>query len=472
MRFPNRAGIIVAACLFAVAVPSASSALERPVTLEEAVKAALEHSPKSRMSQLAVEKARDIRNGSLGPMFPNVTIDAGLQYWDDATGMDFLGGDMPSDDELAAAVEPFAALIPEESKATFGKLMNGLSKMRNYQVADQLTASVTIQAVQPLTPLISLAAAWRAYGAAEDAARLEAVAERNNITYEVSQVFFQLMSAIRMTEVARQGVELVQAHLKMAQSFQKADMVGRDDVLRAETALAQISAQYDQGRHGVELARAALNVMMGIPPDEETVPAGDFPDEPPELTITEEDAVERALAARPEQSKLQAQVRMAEAGKAARVGQLVPVIAAVFRYTWFHGSEFQRENSAFIGAVLQWDFWNMGQRWFEMKAADKDLQMARAGMDMARDLITLDVRKAFIDLKTGRSLIASYRKAVESAEENLRVVTKKYEAASATSVEMLDAHTSLNMARANLAVAVNNYYISYANLQRALAGSL
>ena len=83
-----------------------------------------------------------------------------------------------------------------------------------------------------------------------------------------------------MTEVARQGVELVQAHLKMAQSFQKADMVGRDDVLRAETALAQISAQYDQGRHGVELARAALNVMMGIPPDEETVPAGDFPDEP------------------------------------------------------------------------------------------------------------------------------------------------------------------------------------------------
>ena len=134
MRFPNRAGIIVAACLFAVAVPSASSALERPVTLEEAVKAALEHSPKSRMSQLAVEKARDIRNGSLGPMFPNVTIDAGLQYWDD-DGHGFPGVTCP-DDELAARWS-FCRADPGRVEGYARKAHERLSKMRNYQVADR-----------------------------------------------------------------------------------------------------------------------------------------------------------------------------------------------------------------------------------------------------------------------------------------------------------------------------------------------
>lgn len=114
----------------------------------------------------------------------------------------------------------------------------------------------------------------------------------------------------------------------------------------------------------------------------------------------------------------------------------------------------------------------MGQKWFEMKAAEKDLEMARAGLDMARELIGLDVRKALIDLRSARSQIMSYKKAVESAEENLRVVEKKYEAAAATSVEVLSAQSSLNLARANLAVSVNQYYIAYANLQRALAGSI
>ncbi len=462
------AGVLLA-CIFA-AMPAAAQDI--PLTLDDAVAAAIEHSPKIAIAGIAVEKAADVRKGAIGPMVPNVSLDAGIQYWDDATRIDFLGSDMPSDEELSAAIEPIAVLLPEESKATFGKLLTGFSKMRDYQVVDQLTAKVTLQVVQPLTPLISLASLYRVYGAAEEAARLEVVAARSDMTFEVSQLFFQLMSALRMTDVAAQGVETVQAHLKMAQSFLKAEMVGRDDVLRAETALAQITAQYDQARHGVELARAALNTMMGRDPDDRIVPVGDFPDDPPELDIDVEDAVSRAIDARPEVAKIRTQEEMADAGRVARLGQLVPVIAGVFRYEWFHGSEFQRENSLFVGAVLQWDFWAMGQKWFEMKAAEKDLQMARVGLDMARELIGLDVRKAMIDLRSARSQITSYRKAVESAEENLRVVEKKYEAASATSVEVLTAQSSLNLARGNLAVAVNSYYIAYANLQRALAGSL
>lgn len=455
-----------------VHLSAAAQPVDMPLTLDEAVTAALEHSPKVRIAEIGVRKASDVRKGAIGPMVPNVTLDASVQYWDDATRIDFLGSDMPSDEELAAAIDPISGLLPEESKATFDKLLKGFGKMRDYQVQDQLTGQVTIQVVQPLTPLISLAALYRVYGAAEEAARLEVVAARSEVTFEVTQLFFQLMSALRMTDVAAQGVALVEAHLKMARSFLKAEMVGRDDVLRAETALAEISAQYDLARHGVELARAALNTMMGRSPADPVVPVGDFPDDPPELDISVEEAIDRALENRPETGRLRAQERMADAARVARVGQLVPVIAGVFRYQWFHGSEFQRENSAFIGAVLQWDLWGMGQKWFEMKAAEKDLEMARAGLDMARELIGLDVRKALIDLRSARSQIMSYKKAVESAEENLRVVEKKYEAAAATSVEVLSAQSSLNLARANLAVSVNQYYIAYANLQRALAGSI
>ena len=45
------------------------------------------------------------------------------------------------------------------------------------------------------------------------------------------------MSAIRMLDVTSLAIEQVEAHLKMAKSFQQAGFVGLDDVLRAEAAL-------------------------------------------------------------------------------------------------------------------------------------------------------------------------------------------------------------------------------------------
>jgi outer membrane protein TolC len=65
----------------------------------------------------------------------------------------------------------------------------------------------------------------------------------------------------------------------------------------------------------------------------------------------------------------------------------------------------------------------------------------------------------------------SHRAAIISAEENLRVVNKKYEVSTATSVEVLDVQGSLTQAKGNYSVSVFDYYIAWANLQRASGGA-
>lgn len=435
----------------------------KEITLEEAVRHATEHSPELQMFEYDIEKAKDAKAGAIGQLLPRLTLDANIQFWDKRTDVEFIDpASLPGPGDLG----DFGALIPQ----SFFDKFTDLAKPQTVQ--ERITGAVNIQAVMPLTPLYSLAHLYRLQGASVEAAKFERLAKRDEVVYQTTDLFLKLMSAIRMLDVTSLAIEQVEAHLKMAKFFQQAGFVGLDDVLRAEAALAKIKDQHAQVESGVAMARAALNVKMGMPIDDDIVPVGDFPDPPAPLTVTETELVEKALNSRPERLAVEQKVKMASAGKQAAIGALIPTIAAVFRYTHFQGSKFQRENSAFVGAVLQWDFWNWGATWFRMKEVSRDHEKALKGLELARDGIMLDVRKAWLDLKQASLSIEALRSQIEFAQENLRVVTKKYEASTATSVEVLDAQSTLTQAKAGYQVALLNYYIAFANLQRATAGSI
>lgn len=456
-----RHGVLLAALVLSVATQA--TAQVREVSLDEAVRLSIEHSPELRMGQLDVDKAGDERAGALGMMLPRLTLDANIQYWDKATKVQFIDPDrLPKKEDLG----DLGALIPDTFFDAFADLAKPMT------VQEQVTGSVNIQAVQPLTPLYALAHLYRMQGEAVEAARFERAAKQAQVAYQTAEIYLKLMSALKMVEVTRLAIEQVEAHLATARSFQQAGLVGRDDVLRAETALARVKDQHARVMNGVALARSALNVRMGRPIDDVVVPVGDFPDPPAELSLSEAQLIDRALAQRPERQAVERKVRMAAAGKQAAVGALIPTLAAVFRYTHFEGSKFQREDSAFVGAVLQWNFWDWGNTWFRMKAVSRDHDKARQALDLARDGILLDVRKAWLDLKQAHTSMDAHRTQIEFAQENLRVVTRKYEAATATSVEVLDAQSTLTQARAGYQVALLDYYVAFANLQRASAGTL
>jgi outer membrane protein TolC len=335
-----------------------------------------------------------------------------------------------------------------------------------------VTGSVALQALQPLTPLYPLYEVYRIQGFAEDAARLTLAAAREQVRFRVAEAYFRLMAATRMAEVAQAAVETVEAHLKTARAFHEAGVVGRDDVLRAETALAKTRDGLSQAKAAVALCRAALNVLVGLPVNEPTVPSAQPADPPPEVRLSEEDCVQAALSKRGEVNAMHRRVEMADAGRQAAIGQMIPTVAALIRYNHQEGSKFMKADNWFVGAALSWNFWEWGATWYKVKSAASDGDKARSGVEAVRDGITLDVKKAYLDLRTSRSSIDFAKVAIASAEENLRVVTKKYEASTATSVEVLDAQTSLTQGRIQYQIALAAYYTALANLQRAIGQEL
>ncbi len=160
-------------------------------------------------------------------------------------------------------------------------------------------------------------------------------------------------------------------------------------------------------------------------------------------------------------------VEMARAGRLAAIGAMLPTLAAAFNWTRQWGSEFQRKTSYFLGGTLQWNFWEWGAQYHQVRAADRDIARALEAQAAIRDLVALDVKRAYTQARLALTTLETARKAVTQAEESHRIATKKYEQRVATSMEVLDAESALTGARNSYHESLYSYYLALENLKRA-----
>lgn len=413
-------------------------------TLDQAIRVALERSREVRMSDLEREKAEEQRMSALGQMGPKLGVSGKVMRWDQATDV------------------RFGFNIPEPLKQQLG--LDIPSSMR---VMDQTTGDLSFTVAQPLTPLLSLYALYRLQGNAERAAEAQRQAKAQAVAYQMAEAFFGLLKLRKARETAEQARAQVEAHLKTARAFFEQGYVQKDDVLRAEVALAKVQEGIEQVKTAIEVTTAGVNVMLGRGMDEAFLPVDPTSDPPPPLEMTIEEALQRAYSRRAEMREIADRVEMARAGRLAAIGAMLPTVAGVFNWTRQWGNEFQRKTSYFVGATLQWNFWEWGAQYYQVRAADRDLARAMEAEAAIRDMVTLDVKRAYLQARLALTTIETAHKAVVQAEESLRIATRKYEQRVATSMEVLDAESALTSARNAYHDALYSYFLARENLKRA-----
>jgi outer membrane protein TolC len=87
------------------------------------------------------------------------------------------------------------------------------------------------------------------------------------------------------------------------------------------------------------------------------------------------------------------------------------------------------------------------------------------------DQIRLDVRQAYVDVASAAQAGAVAKASVAQAEENFRLVTKRYEANAATSFDVVDAEGLLTQARGQLETALYDHAVARAALRRAMGAA-
>jgi len=380
-----------------------------------------------------------------------------------------------ADDVTAAEAERSAMrgqFLPKVHADASYQRWNEAYVFDGFPVHDVTVWNITATVTQPITALFAIYEAYKVRDLGVDIAAVRREVTRRQTALRVVEGYYRLLEAERLGEVAVASVDELEAQLRQANSFHTNGIVSRDDVLRAELALANAKQRLIQARARVALQRSQLAVLMGLPPDSavEGQPLSD--DRPPARdSLSLEQAEQVAESQRMELREVEKRIAMTDRDTRLAYLRLAPQVSVVGAYIHNEGSLFSQINAGYVGGVLSWDVWDWGTTTSGISAANVRAHQALLARSKVDDQIRLEVRQAFVDIGTASEAIEVARAAVTSAEENFRLVKKRYEANAATSFDVVDAEGLLTQARAQMQTAVYDFVIARAALHGAMGAA-
>ncbi len=292
-----------------------------------------------------------------------------------------------------------------------------------------------------------------------DAASAEAVAAglqyedaRADLKMEVAEAFVAVLRAEQELAVREMAVRSLDAHHRDVESRFAHQQTPENDLLAARVALADARQRAIEAHNALDVARASYNRHLGRPL---TWPFRLQEVRRFEPSETLEELTNLAQRNRRQLARLSAQ---AEALRAAAR----PQVHVRSEYQFDENRYRHPQGIAAMGVGVSWNLFDAGRTGHEAAAL---ANQAERLLNLRADLqsrIALDVRRRWLDARQTRQRLDVTPQAIEQAEENLRILRKRYALGSAMYAEVLDAEMLRTQAYRN------HYHAAYDAVTAAL----
>lgn len=425
-----------AAALF-VACPLVAE--QATVTLEEAVRIALERHPDVGKARAGAEvlkgRTREVRAQAL----PEVSIHSNFTRWRDPSLLNASGLDkFPQ--ELRDALVPSGVNLFDYN----------IGVKQPLYTAGKVGTALKLAAVE-------------AEGSLAEIDRAE-----QDLALAVVKAFYGLLWAERYETLISETQRQKERHAEMARARFRNGVATEVDVLRSEVAVANGGPDLVRARSAIRQARALLNYYLVRPIDFATAASGEFEDRPWEdwdLGALAQEAARRRpelnrlrLAERSAETQLdlaraESRMRMDFAGAYGILSRLPSNLLNPLYSRWSLGVSFTLP--VFDG------FKRSGIVW-QATAAQR---AARLELEKAGQQVRLGLQQGLDELSAARETIAAARANIGQAEKVLAMTQNNYKYGAATTLDIVDAQAALSVARTNLLRGLHDYAVARANLR-------
>ena len=402
------------------------------ITLADCINTALENNPMMRIARENIDKSKAIIDEATSLGMPKLTIQGVYTRVDQVPVADFNGNSI----KLGTQDSKIADLVLTQPIDIFSLVKTGrrvakLSKSSAQYDLDQAT---------------------------------------NDVTLETKTAFFSVLRAQAFQKVQEDTVAQLEAHLKDAQLHYDAGTIARFDVLRAETELANARQGLIAGQNGVELAKSALNNVMGRPVA--TLIDLVEPESPGSPKIELAACTDAASRSRPEVLRANTQVRMADETRKLAVLSGRPRFNLLWDYNRnFDATIFNPRPSSWRALVTtSISVFDGGMTKATVDQASSDADNARSLQQQVTQAVTLDTQQAYLNVNESRNRIQVAETALDQAREAMRLAQVRYQGEVSTQLEVLDARAALTQAETNHVNAKFDYQLALAELERAVGG--
>lgn len=271
---------------------------------------------------------------------------------------------------------------------------------------------------------------------------------QEQVVLEVVSAYVSVQKSMARLDVAEKGLTSAREHLRLARVRMGAGTGLKSDELRARTFLAEMEEQEIRARNLLEIARLRLGKAMGAPAGEAFDISGEL--RPLPMAAAPDELSRLARENRQDLRGVERQREKAELGAGLARSAWYPTLHAGAAYQMNDRSvPFGADNSSwYAGVSLRWELFDGMRRSREQEKAGALQAVAAETLEQYRKEVAFQVAESRLRRDEAAKRAEVARAAVADAEEGLRLVQKRFEGSLATVVELLDAQTSVNRARA------------------------
>lgn len=315
-----------------------------------------------------------------------------------------------------------------------------------------------------------MAAARVRYIAQSRANQLGVAQAENDLVYDVRKACLECLTARAMLDVARQGLDVAKAHRQLVADMLVTGMSAERDLRAAEADEAEAQQGVTRADNGAALAASNVNRLLGRAANEPLDLA--VPTLLPAIPESSAAGETRAAERRPEVQLLSENLRAAQAGVSLARTEGMPSVSARATVARQTGSAFVDPNYYGASLELTWNLLDGGKTRSDVREAQARVAQLEALTTEAMLGLRLEVEKAWRDMRDARARLEAAEKQSVAAKAALDVSELRYKARQATQVEVSAAILGLTRARANQAQALYDLHIAAADYVRATAADL
>jgi len=290
------------------------------------------------------------------------------------------------------------------------------------------------------------------------------------VVLAVGGAYLQVIAARARVESAKAQLDTANALYQQTTQQKSVGLVAQIDVNKNEVQMLTqkqrlSSLENDLAKQKINLAR-----LTGLPPNDhydltDALPYAAAP------VLGEEDAVQQALAQRPDVKAADAQIRAAERTLAAAKSERLPTLSVSADYGVIGVNPSQSHGTFSTAGTLTVPIWRGGRTEGDIEQANAALAQRRAEREDLRSRVEGDVRNAYLDLQAAASQVEVAQRNLDVTRETLTLTRQRLDAGVTDTVDVSQAQSFVAGAELDYINAVFAHNVAKLSLARALGGS-
>ncbi|PKO52478.1 MAG: TolC family protein [Betaproteobacteria bacterium HGW-Betaproteobacteria-20] len=302
-----------------------------------------------------------------------------------------------------------------------------------------------------------------------------ASATQNSIVQSVLlnaiQAYYLVQAGIAALDAAHETERASEESFKAAEARYNAGLATPSDKLQAQTLFAQNTLTRITAEGTLKTAYGTLANVMGLAANQplKLISGNSIP---PQQNIDQDinTLIEQAHTRRPDLMASEAQLKAAQASIASSRAAAKPTVSLSVSNNFQDGSNLSSSNNSALGVTVSIPIFDGYGPSYRIRSAEAIAEVRSAQRDQLRLQISLDVWRAYQNLRTANESISAATVLVSSAEESSRVTLGRYKAGVGNIIDNLNAQGALATARQQKIQANLNWNIARATLAQSIGG--